>query len=261
MVRDKERYLINSVLRAAKILESFSLEKSTYTNTEISKKLGINKSSVTRLLYSLEETGFLERDMSTGAYRLTFKLYKLGNIYIKKAKLHREAMPLLSELALLTKETAHLALLQKNEVVIIDWVETSQSIGLMGLTGLNLPAYCTALGKVLLAYQDEAFLKKYFESLVPKRYTGNTITEKNELRRQFKMIRSEGYAFCNGELEEDVVGVASPLMDNTGKLVASISITGPSFRMLKKDVLSRIIASVKEAAEQISLRLGFLDEK
>ncbi|MBW1819954.1 MAG: helix-turn-helix domain-containing protein, partial [Deltaproteobacteria bacterium] len=59
MVRDKERYLINSVLRAAKILESFSLEKSTYTNTEISKKLGINKSSVTRLLYSLEETGFL----------------------------------------------------------------------------------------------------------------------------------------------------------------------------------------------------------
>ena len=141
-----DRYLINSVLRATQILDSFSFEKPTYTNTELSKKLRLNKSSVTRLLYSLERTGFLERNGKTGEYRLTHRLFRIGSVYINQVSLHREAMPLLSELAASCRETVHLAILNEFEVFYLDKVESSQSIGMMSRVGNRSPAYCTGVG-------------------------------------------------------------------------------------------------------------------
>ena len=161
MPEQSDRYLINSVLRAAHILESFSLEKTSYSHTELSKKLKINKSAVTRLLYSLEKAGFLEKDPANGRYRLTVKLFRIGSVYISQVDLHKEAMPYLSELASLYKETAHLGVLHEHEVFFIDRVESSQSIRMRSLVGSKLPAYCTAIGKVILAHLEEKDLEKY----------------------------------------------------------------------------------------------------
>jgi len=252
-----ERYTINSVLRAAQILESFSLEKTTYTNAELSRKLGLNKSSVMRLLCSLERAGFLEREEQSGAFRLTYKLYKIGNTYIKQTNLHKAALPVLSRLALSSKETAHLAVLANFKVSFIDWIEAPQTIGLKSLSGEDLPAYCTANGKVLLAHLDDPMLAQFFREIPLKAYTANTVTDPDALRAHLMNIKEQGYAIDNAEFQEEVKGVACPLRDERGEVVASISIAGPIYRMNDKGTMKKLVSSVKNAAESISRRLGY----
>ena len=252
-----DRYTINSVMRAAEILESFSLEKTAYTNAELSRKLGLNKSSMTRLLRSLEKVGFLEKEEQTGTFRLTYKLYKIGNIYIKQTNLHKAAMPILSKLALLTGETAHLAVLDHFKVSIIDWVEAPQTIGLKSLSGADLPAHCTANGKVLLAHLDDHTLEMFLRDVPLKAYTANTIMDRDALKAHLLEIREEGYAIDNTEFQEEVKGVACPLRDGEGQVVAGISIAGPVYRMNNKRTMGKLVSSAKKAAQEISNRLGY----
>ena len=253
-----DRYLINSVPRAAQILDSFSFEKPTYTNTELSKKLRLNKSSVTRLLYSLERTGFLERNGKTGEYRLTHRLFRIGSVYINQVSLHREAMPLLSELAASCRETVHLAILNEFEVFYLDKVESSQSIGMMSRVGNRSPAYCTGVGKVVLAHRNEENLEAFFRSVELKQYTPNTITDPSDLRLHLRKIREQGYAIDDSEHEIEVKCVAAPIRDRAEGVVAGISVSGPIFRMTPERIESELIAAVKETAHKISTRLGYL---
>ena len=257
MAEQTDRYLINSVLRAALILQSFSINKTSYTNAELSKKLELNRSTLTRLLYSLEKAGFLERDSKTGEYELTHELYRIGTIYINQVNLHREAMPLLSELASSCKETAHLAVLHKTEVFIIDRVESTQSVTTRSLSGTKLEAYCTGTGKVLLAHLNEEDLDAFFEAVELKPLTRNTITDIEPLRRHLETVRKQGYAIDDTEHEMELKSVACPVYDNRGSVVAAVSIAGPVFRMTKKRIFRELIPAVTETTEKISARLGY----
>ncbi|NIO03922.1 MAG: helix-turn-helix domain-containing protein [Proteobacteria bacterium] len=253
-----DRYLINSVLRAARILESFSFEKSTYTNSELSKKLHLNKSTVTRLLCSLEKAGFLQRNNKTAEYRLTHRLFRIGSIYINQIGLHSEAMPLLSELASSCKETVHLAVLNEFEVFYLDKVESSQSIGMMSRIGNKSPSYCTGVGKVMLAHLSENDLEKFFCSIELKGHTPNTITDPAKLRLHLHKIREMGYAVDNAEHETEVKCVAAPVRDRAESVIAGISISGPVFRMTQERIKKELIPAVKETANMISIRLGYV---
>ena len=139
MLKQEERYIIPSVIRALQILEAFSFEKSTYTNSEIAKKLDLNKSSVTRLLYSLEKARFIKRDKETGAYQLTHKAYQVGRVYIKRVDVHKVSMPILENLTAACQEVSHLGILDENQVLYLDWVESSQNVSLPSMSGMKLP--------------------------------------------------------------------------------------------------------------------------
>jgi DNA-binding IclR family transcriptional regulator len=225
MSTNRDPYLINSVLRAAQILESFSFHKSAYTNSELSKVLGLNRSTVTRLLYSLERAGFVERNGKTREYRLTHRLFRIGSVYINQVSLHTEAMPLLLNLASWCKETVHLAVLNDGEVFYLDKVESPQSIGMRSRIGNKSPAYATGVGKVMLAYLDEGILEAYLKSTKLKAYTAKTIAHS-----------------VNGDV------------------IAGISISGPVFRINQKEVETKFINAVRETANAISNRLGYLGE-
>jgi len=256
---NRDRYVINSVLRAAEILDSFSFEKSAYTNSEIAKKLHLNKSTVTRLLCSLEKAGFLQRNNKTAEYRLTHRLFRIGSIYINQIGLHSEAMPLLSELASSCKETVHLAVLNEFEVFYLDKVESSQSIGMMSRIGNKSPAYCTGVGKVMLAHLSKEDLERFFCSTELKRHTSNTITDPVKLRRHLDKIRELGYATDNAEHEAEVKCVAAGIRDNSKEVVAGISVSGPVFRMSAERMKSELIPAVKQTARMISRRLGYFE--
>ena len=258
MTDQTDRYLINSVLRATQILEAFSFEKPAYTNTELAREVGLSKSTVTRLLRSLEKPGFLQRDEKTGEYRLTHKLFRIGSIYISQISLHSEAMPLLSKLASACKETIHLAVLSEFEVFYLDKIESSQPIAMMSRVGDRAPAHCTGLGKVLLAYLDEDDLDRFFRSVRLKRYTANTITEPNELRCHLGRIRERGYAIDDAEHGAEVKCVAAPVRDKRGKVSAAISISGPVFRLTSEKIKNELISAIAETAKEISSRLGYL---
>jgi DNA-binding IclR family transcriptional regulator len=252
-------YRINSVLRAAKILESFSFENPSLTNSQISKILGLNKSTVTRLLFSLEEAGFLRKDQKTNEFSLTHKLFRIGSVYLNQIGIRTEAKPLLIELASQFKETVHLAILNDFEVFYIDKVESFKSVGMMSKIGNKSPAYCTGVGKVLLAHFDEKNLETYFQSVKLRRYTPNTITDPEELKLHLRRIREQGYAVDDSEHEIEIKCTAAPLRDSSGNVVAAISISGPGFRMTRRRIENELIPAVRKAASTISARLGYME--
>jgi len=255
----KNRYSINSVLRAIKILDSFTIEKPTYTNVELSKKLGLNKSTVTALLSSLEEGGFLEKDPKTREYRLTHQLYQLGRVYMSQVDLHKIAIPLLTELAVSCKETVHIGFLNKFKVMNIDTIESTHPIGIRVIRDVPTDAHGSALGKVLLAHLDAQELEEYFRTVELVRHTANTITSKEELRRHLARVKENGYAIDDVELFDDVKCVAAPIFDENSKALAAISISGPAFRMTREKIEKEYIRAVKQTAAQISQRLGYLN--
>ena len=257
MLKHEDRYVIPSVIRALQILEAFSFEKSTYTNSEISKKLDLNKSSVTRLLYSLEKARFIRRDKETGAYQLTHKAYQVGRVYIKRVDVHKVSMPILENLTAACQEVSHLGILDENQVLYLDWVESSQTVSLPSMSGMKLPAYCTGNGKNFLAYMDEKTLSAYFESTRMIQHTANTITDPELLKEQLKQVRKQGYACDFEESHQDVISVSAPVFDEKGKMVAGISVAGPAFRMNNDILHKKIIPETKKAAGQISKSLGY----
>jgi len=254
----QNRYSINSVLRALKILDSYSFHKSSYTNKELSNILGLNKSTVTTLLSSLVEGGFLEKDEKTREYRLTYRLYRLGRVYISQVDLHRVAIPLLTEIAVLCNETVHIGFLNKFTVVNIETIENKRPIGIRITQDVPTDANGSALGKVLLAYLDEAGLKEYFDTVELVRHTRNTITAKDELRRHLTRIKENGYAIDDVELIEDVRCVGVPIFDNNAKVIAAISIQGLVYRMTREKMEKEYVPMLKDTAFKISQRLGHL---
>ena len=254
MPSNNDRYVIPAVLRALQILDSFSFQKPTFTNAELSRKLGLNKS--TRLLCSLEKAGFIERNDKTAEFRLTYKTYKIGRVYIKQVNLHTEAMPLLNDLTARFNETSHLGVLDEFEVFFMDWVESTQSVTLPSLAGNRLPAYCTALGKVLIAYLDQPALERYLKQVDLKPYTSHTITARNQLRRHLRQIKNQEYALDDGEFQSEVRSVASPVRNEFDQVIAGISIAGPVYRLKDDAVLKKLISEIKKTAHMISKRLG-----
>lgn len=257
MPNQNDRYIIPSVVRALRVLEAFSLKKPTYTNAELSKKLGLNKSSVTRLLYSLEKAKFLKRNKETGAYALTHKTYQVGRVYIKQADYHTISMPVLDRLTARCNEASHLGVLDETQVLYLDWIQSNQPVSLASLSGKKLPAYCTGVGKNFLAYMDAETLSSYLENtqLIP--YTGNTITDSEQLQRHLKQVKKQRYAVDNCEFQQDVISVSGPIFNETGTIIAGISVAGPKFRMNDTVLETKIIPEVKQAAMDISRQLGW----
>ena len=251
-------YVINSVLRAAQILECFSTEKSSYTNAELAKRLDLNKSTITRLLCSLEKAGFVERHPKTREYSLTYRLYQIGNVYISQSTLHSQAMPLLNQLANKCKETVHLGVLTDFQVFYLDKVEGQHPISMMSRIGKIFPAYCTALGKAMLAHMPAFAVDRYIEQTRFKRYTPNTICDANDFRKELKRTVEKGYAVDEYEHEADVKCIAAPIRDMTGEVVAAISISGPSFRMVREKTENEIVPILIQTAKDISVRLGYV---
>jgi len=252
-------YLINSVLRAAKLLECFSLENPALTNSQLARMLRLNKSTITRLVYSLKDAGFLRKDPKTGEYSLTYRLFRIGSVYINQIGFRTKARPLLSELASSIQETVHLAVLNDFEVFYIDKFEGSQSVGMMSRIGYKSPAYCTGVGKILLAHLSEDEIDRYLRFIELKRYTPNTITNSEELKLHLQRIQRQGYTMDDSEHEADIKCVAAPLHDATGNVVASISIAGPGFRMNRERMEKELLPAVVQTARKISARLGYID--
>jgi IclR family KDG regulon transcriptional repressor len=257
MPKQDDRYVIPSVVRALQILEAFSFQKSTYTNSELSRKLDINKSSVTRLLSSLEKAKFLRRNKETGRYYLTHKSYQVGRVYIKQVDVHKVSMPILEELTSKCQEVSFLGILDELQVLYLDWVESKQTVSLPSMTGMKLPAYCTGNGKNFLAHMDEKTLSAYFKNIEMVQHTVNTITNPEVLKKQLKQVKKQGYACDFGEYHQDVISVSAPVYNDVGEIIAGISIAGPEFRLGKDILHKKIIPELKKAALNISRQLGF----
>jgi len=256
-----EKKIIHSIDRALQVLELFSLEKPEWGVTEISKALNIYKSNVHNVLTTLAERGFVIKDSETDRYKLGIKFFELGSIVIKNMDLRKIAHPYIEELSKEFNETVHLGVLDKGRIVSIEREESGQSLSPRIFIGKRTPLHCTAVGKAIMAYLSEDEIDLIIKEKGLERFTENTVTTKKDLKNEFKKIREQGYAVDNMEHEEGVRCVAGPIRDYTGKVIASMSISGPAFR-INEDNIPVISKKVKEYCDCISEEMGYnFDQK
>lgn len=252
----KERYLINSILRASKILKALSGGRTHFKLGELARELKLDRSTTYRILLSLEEAGFVVKDPNTGTYSLGLGAFEVGNAYLRQTDLIQVARPIMAELAQRVQESVHLAVLSETEIVYLDKVDSPRTLGVMSKIGQRSPLYSTALGKALLAFQSQAEQSKILRRIRLIKRTPQTITSKPRLLQELQLVRARGYAFDQRESEEDVECIAAPIRNHTGEVIAALSISGPR-RKIGTSEEGGFIRQVVEAANLISSKLGY----
>ena len=254
----RSTYLINSILKAARVLALFNEENRKLRNIDIHRQTGFNKSTVMRLLLSLEKAGFLEKDPLSGEYSIGVALFEAGSKYLDQTDLHRQAMPLISELASQCNETTYLAVLNGREAVYLDRVESSKAIRTTSRVGSRVPLYCTGAGKAILAFQEEEQIQNILKNTKIKAFTSQTLTEKGKILKNLQEVRQRGWAIDNQEYEEEIKSIGAPLRDRSGKVIASICLVGPVWLMTDERIKKELAAETVATARQISQKLGYM---
>jgi DNA-binding IclR family transcriptional regulator len=252
----KDRYLINSILRAGGILKALAEGKGSLTLRETAQVMKLDRSTTYRLLLSLEKCGLVEKDGKSGTYSLGLGAFEIGSGYQRRADFVSIAKPFMEELARKAQETVNLAVLSGTEILYIDKVDSPRSVGVMSKIGQRNPVYCTSLGKSLLAFQKEEDRAEILDAIEFKPLTPHTITSRKEFLKEMEQIRAQGYALDRREIEEDVECIAAPIRNHLGNAVAAISISGPQ-KKIQTPQEKEYVHWVTEAAESISSRLGF----
>ncbi|SHJ54900.1 transcriptional regulator, IclR family [Anaerobranca californiensis DSM 14826] len=248
--------LVESVVRAILILEELAKNEKGIGITELSKKLSLSKSTVHRLITTLMHMGLVQQDPIFKTYSLGLKVFELGFKVINDLEIKKKANPYIEALAKEINETVHLAIIDNNEIVYIDKVESSRTLKMYSQIGKRAPVHCTALGKVILAYSDEKKVESILMHSKLKRYTNNTITDKDKFKEHLAKVRELGYAIDNIEHEEGVRCVAAPIFDYTNKVIGAISISGPTVR-ISEDRIKELAELITSTAHKISKSLGY----
>lgn len=241
------------------MLDALAAEGPDLSLGDISDKLRLHKSTAHRLIMVMERHKVIERNSATGRYRLGLKLFELGTRAVARLDLRERARPLLEQLVLETSETVHLCILDDAEMVYLDKVEPARSVRMASRVGRRNPAYCTAVGKAILAYLPDTQVEGIVRRHELKAVTANTITSFLDLKAELAAIRDQGYAVDNEEIEEGLRCVGCVVRDFSGGPVAAISVSAPSFRLTRQAVRN-VAHRVMAAAHAISAELGFKNE-
>jgi IclR family KDG regulon transcriptional repressor len=250
--------LLSSVKKALELLDHFTEERPELSLAEISREVDAHKSSVFRVLTTLEAAGFLEKDPRSGRYRLGLKILDLAGRVWGRHDIRQIASPYMDELARETGEITHLAVLDGADIVYLEKRGHGQILTVATRVGGRNPAYASSMGKILLADLSESEVKAVLGPGKLKKLTPNTITEIPRLLEELDRIREQGFALDNEENFPGIRCVGAPIRDAGGKVIAALSITVPVQRMSDERVreLWRMvtnkarIVSERVAAEQ-----------
>jgi DNA-binding IclR family transcriptional regulator len=245
---------LSSVATAISLLKCFSETEVEIGVSGLARKLGVAKSTVHRLAVTLVSEGMLEQNAENGKYRLGIALFGLGALVRRRMNLSSEARQDLFALREATKETVQLAVLDETEIMYVYNLESTQAIRVNSDIGVRKPAFCTASGRAILAFQPERVAVVVAHGLKPR--APKTNTDASALERLLDDVRDRGYATEDEECEAGMRAVAAPVRNETGAVVGSVSIAGPVQR-LTKETMARFAPLVIKTADAISSRLGF----
>jgi len=253
------RKRITGLHKGLQILSCFGPQKESLSAREIAEIFGVPPSTVYRYLDTLIEDGFLTRNRKNGTYRLGYMLLHLGNQVSQSVGFLEITKPHLSDLSRRFDETVLLMVRSGGRVVCLDMKETSKPIRLNMKIGTVLPLYAGASSKVLLAYQPEQFIKDYLKDVVIKKVAPNTILSKDELLTDLKKILMRGFAVTRQDVSPGVMGIAAPIFDAGGAIVASFVLAGPVERLDSRE--GELVPAVVESARAASRDLGYRSEE
>jgi len=242
---------VQSVDRALTILEVLARIGEAGV-TEIAAELGVHKSTAFRLVTTLEAHRLVEQTTDRGKYRLGVGILRLAGATTARLDLVQEARPVCRQLAADTGETVNIAVLSESSALYLDQVAGSSALQPHNWVGQHIPLHATSNGKVLLSGLDDVALDEVLGGL--SRYTALTITRKSQLREEVKLVREQGYAVAIDELEVGLTAAAAPIRNAHGDVVASMSVSGPTFRLTPARV-EEVVPQLVAAALEVSPRL------
>jgi IclR family KDG regulon transcriptional repressor len=249
---------IRAVDRSLNVLLCFSRDTPALTMTQIAEKVGLNKSTVHRLLATLEQRRFLERDAETGVYRLGIRMLQMAYLTLETNVLRKLASPFLQRLCEQFGETVNLAVLDDADVLFLDVNESPQRVKLAASIGQRLPAFSTASGKAILAHLPVEEVHRILANGMPQ-HTPYTITSPGVFFENLAQIRQQGYAISTQEYEEGINVISAPIFDSLEHPIGSISIAGPTYR-LPREKLIEISPTIITVAREISEEVNLVDE-
>ncbi|MDW7675335.1 MAG: IclR family transcriptional regulator [Bacillota bacterium] len=250
---------VQAVERALSLLEVLAKVGAPMTVTDLAEHTKLNISTVHRLLSTLIVRGFVEQEKTSSKYKLTMKMFEIGNAALYNTDIKTIARPFLEELVERCNETVNLAILDGSEVVYLDQIESTNMVivKMFAKAGSRGPAHCTSTGKTLLAYLPDNLQDKLLAQLNLVQYTNETIVEIDKLKKELERVKQQGYAFDLGERDEGVRCVAAPVKNYEGEIVAAISASGPSSRITNYYLNNELVPLVLEIAGKISAKLGY----
>ena len=245
---------VQSVDRAITVMEFLS-RRGWSGVTEVANELDIHKSTAYRLLTTLRDRGLVEQDSATEKYRLGFGLVALASSVTADLDVARCSRPVCDQLAERTGETVTVAVLEKDDGIILHQSNSGSSALSVNWEGQHTPLHATAAGKIFLHYMPEDQRRRLLKRPL-RRYTGSTFAEPADLQEELRASRDRGYWCTVEELEDGLNAVAAPIRCAEGAVVAAVSVSGPAFR-LSRESLDEVGGLTVEAAAEISRCLGF----
>ena len=254
---------VQVIERGCKILDYLGKGGGSYSIQALSLDLNLPKPTIHRILSTLRHFGFVTQDEVSKEYRLGFRLVELGQTVLDHIDLRKVAEPFLTQLANRVQETVHLVILDQGEIVYLDKVQKvsdQKSLGMISRIGMRNYAHSCAVGKVLLAFLSDSERGEIIAQKGLPRMTKNTIVNLDRLNKHLADVRAQGYAVDDEENEEGIRCVAAPVRNDRCKVIAAISISGPSVRMPRKRIHSKLKTQIMKTALEISKKLGFKTE-
>ncbi|MBX9589844.1 MAG: IclR family transcriptional regulator [Hyphomonadaceae bacterium] len=243
-----------TLINALHILERLALSDKPQGVTELATALKLSKSSVHRPLTTLMKLGYIHQNEETGRYEASLRMWEIGSSVLARLDLKRAAALPMAKLAAATGETVHLSVLDGSDVIHIDKIECEHAIRAYSRVGGRVPCHCIATGKAMLAFQAAELIASVAKNL--KRVTPGTIVDRKQFLAELAQVRRTGIAVSRGGWQEGVDGVAAPIRDVSGAVVAGVGISGPAAR-LRAHVRARHAPMVADTAANISCALGF----
>ena len=249
-------YLVKPVYKALQVLMTLGNERRPLTLTEICYRVRLPKTTVFRYLQTLALCGFVHHDRDQDLYQLGARLFELGQLAGQQVRIRDVALPVMVALRDRFNETVNVGILDGQDVVYVEMVESLHSLRMQATLGSRDPAYATALGKAMLAFMEEGARRRHLPARLTQRtvYTVHTMTTLTQVLREAKRL---GYAVDDQENEDGARCIGAPVFEYPGRVAAAISVSAPAAR-LRNEMVGEVATAVMEAAATISRQLGYV---
>jgi IclR family pca regulon transcriptional regulator len=244
---------MTSLARGLAVIRAFSDQRRSLTIAQISHRTGIPRAAVRRCLYTLKQLGYADSDANN--FTLKPKALTLGYSYLSSTPLTVSAQPCLNNISRTLNESCSLAVLDDNEVLYVSRSATSRIMSVALNTGSRLPAYCTSLGRTILAHMPEDQLDAYFEKVKLKAYTQRTVVSVKRLKEILAEARRAGYVVVEEELEVGLRSIAVPVRGAAGEVLAALNIGAQATRVTKQQMEEEFLPVLLRAAQELSVLL------
>jgi len=246
---------MTSLARGLAVIRAFTQQRRHLTIAQLSHRTGIPRAAVRRCLYTLAKLGYVVADEARG-YSLRPGILALGHAYLSSTPLATMVQPLLDHISDALHESSSMAVLEGDEILYIARSTTTTRLMSIDLgIGSRLPAYCSSMGRVLLASLSAAELDGYLSRVKLTRLTNRTIVSASELKRVLDEVRSDGFSVVDQELEIGLRSIAVPVTDPSGKVVASINVGTQSARVSVSEMETEFLPALLHAARELGTLL------